>query len=63
MARVRAIEGGFTPLRAVRWAPSAAFDAHGRVRAWMKSTGDGVSEPHQGLEHRRQDKNRHGQDQ
>jgi apolipoprotein N-acyltransferase len=40
MARVRAIEGGFTLLRAVRWAPSAAFDAHGRVHAWMPATDD-----------------------
>jgi apolipoprotein N-acyltransferase len=40
MARVRAIEGGFSLLRAVRWAPSAAFDAHGRARGWMPATGD-----------------------
>lgn len=40
MARVRALEGGFALLRAVRWAPSAAFDAHGNARAWMPATGD-----------------------
>jgi apolipoprotein N-acyltransferase len=35
MARVRAIEGGFSVLRSVRWASSAGFDAMGRVRGWM----------------------------
>ena len=35
IARTRAIEGGFSVVRPVRWASSAAFDAHGRVRAWM----------------------------
>ena len=33
MARVRAIEGGFTVLRPVRGAASGAFDAYGRTRA------------------------------
>lgn len=48
MASVRAIEGGFTLLRAVRWAPSAVFDAHGRARAWMPATDetDGVLVAH-----------------
>lgn len=40
MARVRAIEGGFALVRAARWSASGAFDAHGRVRAWMP-TGEG----------------------
>jgi apolipoprotein N-acyltransferase len=40
MARVRAIEGGFAMVRSVRWAPSGAFDAHGRVRAWMTAVDD-----------------------
>ncbi len=35
MARVRGIEGGFSVLRAVRWASSAGFDAYGRVRGWL----------------------------
>lgn len=35
MARVRAIEGGFSVLRAVRWSTSAGFDAYGRVRGWL----------------------------
>jgi apolipoprotein N-acyltransferase len=35
MARVRAIEGGFSVLRPVRWATSGAFDAYGRARATM----------------------------
>jgi apolipoprotein N-acyltransferase len=35
MARVRAIEGGFSVLRPVRWAASAGFDSLGRVRGWM----------------------------
>ena len=44
MARVRAIEGGFSSLRAVRWAASAGFDAHGRVRGWMPAgeANDGI---------------------
>ncbi len=40
MARTRAIEGGFTLLRSVRWAPSGAFDARGRTRAWMSALDD-----------------------
>lgn len=35
MARGRAIEGGFSLLRPVRWASSAAFDGVGRVRGWL----------------------------
>ena len=35
MVRVRAIEGGFSVLRPVRWAASAGFDSLGRVRSWM----------------------------
>lgn len=35
MARVRAIEGGFSVIRPVRWAASAGFDAYGRIRGWM----------------------------
>ncbi|MEZ4247498.1 MAG: nitrilase-related carbon-nitrogen hydrolase [Polyangiales bacterium] len=35
MARVRALEGGFSVVRPVRWAASAAFDSLGRVRGWM----------------------------
>lgn len=35
MARIRAIEGGFSLLRPVRWASSAAFDGVGRVRGWL----------------------------
>ena len=35
MARVRAIEGGFSLLRPARAAASAGFDAYGRVRGWM----------------------------
>ena len=35
MARIRAIEGGFSIVRSVRWAASGAFDAHGVTRAWM----------------------------
>lgn len=44
MARVRAIENGFSMVRSVRWSASGAFDAHGRVRAWMPASGetDGV---------------------
>jgi apolipoprotein N-acyltransferase len=33
MARVRAIEGGFSLVRSVRWATSGAYDALGRARA------------------------------
>jgi apolipoprotein N-acyltransferase len=33
MARIRAIEGGFSVVRPVRWATSMAFDAYGRQRA------------------------------
>ncbi len=33
MARVRGIEGGFSVVRSVRWATSAAYDALGRPRA------------------------------
>ena len=40
MARVRALEGGFPIVRAARWAASGAFDAHGRVRAWMPAIDD-----------------------
>jgi apolipoprotein N-acyltransferase len=40
MARIRAIEGGFAVVRSVRWAASAAFDARGRVRAWMPAVDD-----------------------
>jgi len=40
MARVRAIEGGFSVVRAARWSASGAFDAHGRVRAWMPAIDD-----------------------
>lgn len=36
MARTRAIEGGYSMLRATRWAASAGFDAMGRVRGWMR---------------------------
>jgi apolipoprotein N-acyltransferase len=35
MARLRAIEGGFSVVRPVRWATSAAFDAYGRSRATL----------------------------
>jgi apolipoprotein N-acyltransferase len=38
MARVRAIEGGFSIVRAARWAASGAFDAYGRIHAWMPTT-------------------------
>ena len=37
MARLRAIEGGFSSLRATRWAASAGFDPMGRVRGWMRT--------------------------
>jgi len=43
MARTRAIEGGFSLLRATRWAPSGAFDAHGQIRAWMPASNAGDS--------------------
>jgi apolipoprotein N-acyltransferase len=33
MARIRAIEAGFSVVRAVRWATSAAFDGYGRELA------------------------------
>jgi apolipoprotein N-acyltransferase len=33
VTRVRAIEGGFSVLRPVRWSTSAAFDAYGRTRS------------------------------
>ncbi|GMV20074.1 MAG: hypothetical protein AMXMBFR57_00230 [Acidimicrobiia bacterium] len=44
MARTRAIEGGFSLVRSVRWAASGVFDAHGRIRGWMPATDgtDGV---------------------
>lgn len=44
MARTRAIEGGFSLVRAVRWAPSGVFDARGRARGWMTAidANDGV---------------------
>lgn len=35
MARLRAIEGGYSLIRPVRWATSGAFDAFGRSRATM----------------------------
>ncbi len=35
MASIRGIEGGFSLLRPVRWATSAAFDAYGRPRATL----------------------------
>lgn len=35
MARIRAIEGGFSVIRPVRWAASEAFDAYGRIRGSM----------------------------
>jgi apolipoprotein N-acyltransferase len=38
MARVRAVEGGFSLVRATRWGASGAFDAYGRVRGWMQVT-------------------------
>lgn len=40
MARVRGIEGGFSIVRSARWSASGAFDAHGRVRAWMPAIDD-----------------------
>ena len=35
LARIGAISGGFSLVRPVRWATSAAFDAYGRTRATM----------------------------
>lgn len=35
MSRIRAIEGGFSVIRPVRWATSMAFDGYGRIRAAM----------------------------
>lgn len=35
LARARAIEGGFSVLRSVRWATSAAFDGLGKVRGLL----------------------------
>jgi apolipoprotein N-acyltransferase len=35
VARLRAIEGGFSVSRSVRGASSAAFDAFGRIRGWL----------------------------
>lgn len=35
LARIGAISGGFSLVRSVRWATSAAFDAYGRTRATM----------------------------
>lgn len=35
MARIRAIEGGFSILRSTRWGATAAIDGHGRIRGWM----------------------------
>jgi apolipoprotein N-acyltransferase len=40
MARVRAIEQGFSLLRPVRWATSAAYDGYGRPRAAMSAWED-----------------------
>jgi apolipoprotein N-acyltransferase len=42
MARVRAIEGGFSLVRSTRWAASGMFDRLGTVRAWMPPGEDGV---------------------
>jgi apolipoprotein N-acyltransferase len=43
VARVRAIEGGFSVLRPVRWATSYVFDAYGRVRAALPAgENDGI---------------------
>ncbi len=36
LARVRAIEGGFSSIRPTRWAASAGFDPMGRIRGWMR---------------------------
>ncbi len=35
MARFRAIEGGYSLIRATNRGPSAAFDAYGRIQAWL----------------------------
>jgi len=35
MNRIRAIEGGFSVIRPVRWATTEAYDAYGRIRASM----------------------------
>lgn len=35
MTRIRAIEGGFSVIRPVRWASSEAYDAYGRIRGSM----------------------------
>ena len=40
LARVRAIEGGFSILRPTRWAASAGFDPMGRIRGWMRTDED-----------------------
>jgi apolipoprotein N-acyltransferase len=40
MARLRAIENGFSVVRSVRWSASGAFDLHGRARAWMPDVDD-----------------------
>lgn len=40
IARIGAISGGFSLVRPVRWATSAAFDAYGRVRATMAGFGE-----------------------
>jgi apolipoprotein N-acyltransferase len=42
MARVRAIEGGFSLVRSTRWAASGMFDRLGTTRAWMPPGEDGV---------------------
>jgi apolipoprotein N-acyltransferase len=44
MARMRAVEGGFSLVRSARWSASGAFDAHGRIRAWLPAADhrDGV---------------------
>jgi apolipoprotein N-acyltransferase len=40
IARLGAISGGFSLVRPVRWATSAAFDAYGRTRATMAGFGE-----------------------
>lgn len=40
IARIGAISGGFSLVRPVRWATSAAFDAYGRVRATQPGFGE-----------------------
>jgi apolipoprotein N-acyltransferase len=37
MTRIRAIEGGMSVLRPVRWATSVAYDQYGRIRAAMSA--------------------------